>query len=291
VVEIFPVPVLFGVERDELVPDFGDPRGGGTRFHEGQDMRAPLGTPIVSPTEAIVISTGSGSSAGNYVYTANPGGETFRYMHLDTIADIKRGDELKAGDFIGTVGDTGNAPDGVYHLHFEVRDEDNTPTDPHERLDEEPFSVKEKMSFLRNILRDVDDDDEYAVFLVKTFPKDFVTAAEKKYRLPGQIEDALDNTGVNDKVKLLAKLDALIRSIPSIVPAGLEEGESGAAVSLMQTYLVYTASGPARDALAAAGATGYYGRITAAALREYQEQNKLSVTSVYDAQTRAHMIL
>ena len=290
IVDAFPVPVLFSVYKDVLVPDFGDSRGGGTRSHEGQDMRAPLGTPIVSPTEAIVISTGFGDSAGNFVYTANPGGETFRYMHLDTIADIKRGDELDTGDFIGTVGDTGNAPDGVYHLHFEVRNSKNTPTDPYERFDDEPFSIKEKMSFLRDIFRDIDDDEEYAEFLVSTFSSDFMTAAEKKYSLPSVIEDALDDSGINDKAKLLAKLETLIRSIPSIIPAGLGEGDSGVGVSLMQTYIIYTSTGSARDALAAAGATGYYGGITSAAVNEYQEQNKLTMTGRYDIETKTHMM-
>jgi hypothetical protein len=48
IVEAFPVPVLFGVDYDALVPDFGDVRGGGTRSHEGQDMRESQGAPIVS---------------------------------------------------------------------------------------------------------------------------------------------------------------------------------------------------------------------------------------------------
>lgn len=290
IVKEFPIPILFGVELDDLVPDFGDSRGGGTRSHEGQDMRAPLGTPVVSPTEAIVLSIGTGPSAGKFVYTANPGGETFRYMHLDTIADLKRGDELDVGDFIGTVGDTGNAPDGVYHLHFEVRDEKNRPTDPYERLDEDSFSVKQKMSFLRDIMREVDDENEYAEFLVEAFPEDFLTATKKKYRLPGEIEEALEDSGINDKAELLAKLDTLISSIPSIVPAGLVEGDSGVGVSLLQTYLIYVGSGPDRDALAAAGATGYYGRITAAAVTEYQDQNRIPETGLYDIKTKAHMV-
>ena len=122
-VEEFSIPVLFGVEFDDLVPDFGDSRGGGTRTHEGQDMRALKGAPIVSPTEAVVIKTGTGSSAGKYVYTANPGGETFRYMHLDYIADLYPGDRLDVGDFIGTVGDTGlvrKSGRDASHLHFEI---------------------------------------------------------------------------------------------------------------------------------------------------------------------------
>src|SRR5690606_33403599 len=98
IVKEVPIPVLFGVEYNDIRSDFGDPRGDGTREHEGQDIFAPEGTPIVSPTDAIVLSTGEGEGSGVYIYTANPGGETFRFMHLKDVADLDRGDELKIGD-------------------------------------------------------------------------------------------------------------------------------------------------------------------------------------------------
>ncbi len=133
-VEHMPVPVLFA-RYASIYPDFGDPRGGGTREHEGQDILAPKGSFIVSPTEAVVTRTGKGGSAGIYVYTANPGGETFRYMHLDDIADgVKSGTVLKAGDLIGYVGNTGNAAGGPDHLHFEIRD-GRKAIDPYPRID------------------------------------------------------------------------------------------------------------------------------------------------------------
>lgn len=289
VIKTFPIPILFGVELSSIVPDFGDSRGGGTRLHEGQDFHALQGAPIVSPTAAIVLSTGTGDSAGKYVYTANPGGETFRYMHLDYIADIKPGDKLAVGDFIGTVGDTGNAPDGVYHLHFEVRDDKNIATDPYIRLDEEPFSVKDKAKFLTDILHDVKDEDEYAEFLVQSFPADFSAALQKKYKLPSVIKEALADTGANDKIALLDKLDKLIRSIPAVLPANLKEGDSGTVVSLMQTFIIYTSEGAARDKLAASGATGYYGSVTSAAILEYQVTHKLAETGIFDAKTKAFM--
>mgnify|MGYP002622172885 CR=1 FL=1 len=240
-VDEFSIPILFGVQHNEVIRDFGDLRGGGTRLHEGQDMHAPQGTPIVSPTEAIVIRTGTGPSAGKYVYTANPGGETFRYMHLDDIADLDPGDELDVGDLIGTVGDTGNAPDGVYHLHFEVRDDDNDATDPYPRLDE-AFTVKEKMSFLRDILRNFRSSErkEYAQFLVKTFTEDFQEALREDYDFPDEIEDAMDDIGIVSAAKLQDQLNELIASIPRILSLELENGDSGAAVQLLQLFLIYS---------------------------------------------------
>lgn len=133
-VDHMPVPVLF-VAYSKIHPDFGDPRGGGSREHEGQDILAPLRSFIVSPTEAVVTRVGKGSSSGIYVYTAGPGGETFRYMHLDEVADgVKSGTVLKPGDLIGYVGNTGNAAGGPTHLHFEIRD-GRKAEDPYPRID------------------------------------------------------------------------------------------------------------------------------------------------------------
>lgn len=287
VVETFAIPVLF--ERIELSENFGDPRDGGTRLHEGLDIFARKGTPIVSPTEAIVISTGKGDSAGNYVYTANPGGETFRYMHLDSIADIDPGDELDIGDLIGTVGDTGNAPDGVYHLHLEVRDEDNEATDPFPRLTK-VFTNQERMSFVDNILDTVDEDkDDYAAFLVTTFTDDFKAGLRAGYRLPEEIVEALEDIGIVSTVRAEEQLAETLAQIPQALVIELSPGDNSLLVSLLQVYLIYTTEGPAREALKSAGPTGYYGTITANAVSAYQTTHGLTATGMYDADTRSNM--
>jgi peptidoglycan LD-endopeptidase LytH len=286
-VERFSVPVLFRVTAASLRSDFGEPRGDGTRSHEGQDMLAPKGTPIVSPTAAVVTATGDGESSGKYVYTAAPGGETFRYMHLDSIASIKRGDKLKVGDLIGTVGDTGNAPDGVYHLHFEVRDDKNKATDPFPRLGAD-FTLKQKISFLDGIL-DESKDDDYAEFLVKNFTKEIAEGARLGYDLPSEIEAELKKTGLGAAIDIQAALAKIILTIPSVLTTDIKTGDSGAKVSLLQLYIMYNSTGPARDKLALSGATGYFGPVTAAALSEYQTANKLTATGIYDAATRKVM--
>ncbi len=145
------VPVLLGVSVSQLSPNFGDPRGGGTRSHEGLDIMAPRGAFVVSPTEAVVVRIGEGESAGIYVYTANPGGETFAYMHLDSIADgVKPGTKLQAGDIIGYVGNTGNASGGAAHLHFEIRGK-NGLVDPYTRITRE-FTLEERIAGLKSLL-------------------------------------------------------------------------------------------------------------------------------------------
>ncbi|MCA9366246.1 peptidoglycan DD-metalloendopeptidase family protein [Candidatus Kaiserbacteria bacterium] len=288
IVEDLPVPVLFGVDIDTVTPDFGDPRGDGTRTHEGQDLVAPQGTPIVSPTEAVVLRIGDGVSSGLYVRTANPGGEQFVYMHLDAInEELDEGDVLDVGDFIGTVGDTGNAKGIAYHLHFEIRD--GEALDPYPRLTD-TFTLKEKVSFLEGILDGVDDKDTYTELLVENFPADFKAALQAGYDLPDEFTEALEDAGVVTEAKLLETLNKLIDSIPTALPTGLTVGDQGTAVSLLQTYLLLRSDGPAHAQLQAAGATGYYGSITTAALREYQTENDLTETGVFDSATKADML-
>lgn len=150
-VEELPIPVLLGVATRNLSKNFGDARDGGARTHEGLDIMAPMGALVASPTEAVVTRTGEGGSAGIYVYTANPGGETFVYMHLMAIADgVKAGTKLEAGDIIGYVGDTGNAKGGAPHLHFEIRD-GREAIDPYPRLARE-FTLEERIESLTKLL-------------------------------------------------------------------------------------------------------------------------------------------
>lgn len=289
IVEDIKIPILFAVTLDDISPNFGDSRGGGTREHEGQDIFAPKGTPIVSPTEAIVIRTGEGTSAGKYVYTANPGGETFRYMHLDSIANIDSGDELKAGDFIGTVGDTGNAPDGVYHLHLEIRDENNDPLDPYERLTEE-FTLKQQVSFLKDIFGNIRNDDEYARILVDEYPSVFKQALRENWDLPREIEEELEDQDIEKELDAEQGLRSVLSAIPKILSPDLSEGDTSIFVSLLQLYLIYASDTPERDRLAGAGPTGYYGSITTAAVKAFQDNENLPVTGEFDTRTRGEML-
>lgn len=290
IVEKIPIPILFGVPYKTVRADFGDPRGGGTRTHEGQDLFAKEGTPIISPTKAIVIRTGEGDSAGKYIYTANPGGETFRYMHLKDVANLDPGDEIDVGDYLGTVGDTGNASGTPHHLHFEMRDEDNKAQDPYPRLSETGFTLKEKMSFLKDIFAKRRDDETYAKFLVDTYTSEFKSALSAGYVLPEAIEDALEDKGLLSAKTALEQLTQVIASIPKMLSVELRQGSSGMTVTLLQMYLIYATDGPARDVLATAGLTGYFGPATAAALKEYQGRHLLEQTGAYDAKTRAKMI-
>ena len=157
------IPVLFGVTRADITPDFGDPRGGGTRSHEGQDIRALEGTPIVSPVKGTVSGFGTAANPGKYVYVKGSDGYTYAFMHLDEIAKLKRGQKLKVGDLIGTVGETGNAKGTTPHLHFEIRK--GKPIDPYPRLTKE-FTFEDKITYLNGALSDLKKSDELVKFVV-----------------------------------------------------------------------------------------------------------------------------
>ncbi len=271
-VQNLPIPVLFTVKLEDLTENFGDPRGGGTRTHEGLDILAPSGTPIVSPTKAVVIKTGSEGSAGKYVYTRNPGGETFVYMHLASIAPLKAGQFLEIGDVIGTVGDTGNAKGGTPHLHLEIRK--SKPTDPFPRLTKE-FTLTEHITFTNRMLVNTKSSKErvrLATSLVERYNGFFLEAAQSKIVLDKSLGAALNTFTSN------FTLDG--------VPAGLALGSRSDAVVTLQMALMMSNAGEKTTLLREAGATGYFGSLTEAALREYQTLKKLRVTGIYDVSTR-----
>jgi murein DD-endopeptidase MepM/ murein hydrolase activator NlpD len=98
---------------------FGAARSGHT--HEGQDILAPAGTPLVAATDSVIAEAGSDGSQGNYVYLYDRRRDrTYVYMHMIAPAIVGAGDDVRAGERVGSVGCTGSCWGD--HLHFEVRD-------------------------------------------------------------------------------------------------------------------------------------------------------------------------
>ncbi len=89
------------------------------KFHEGVDFSAPVGTEIYSTGDGTVINISKSKRAYGHSIMIDHGFgyETF-YAHCDKI-HVKKGQKVKRGQVIGTVGNTGksNAP----HLHYEVK--------------------------------------------------------------------------------------------------------------------------------------------------------------------------
>ncbi len=116
--------------------DFGDPRG--SRSHEGNDMMAPRRSPVVAVEAGKIRIHNGSSSAGCMLYLYGKSGTTYLYIHLNNdlgkgndnrggcktgvsyAPGLRDGEQVRAGELIGFVGDSGDANGVGTHLHFEL---------------------------------------------------------------------------------------------------------------------------------------------------------------------------
>ena len=109
---------------------FGYPRDGGARDHEGIDIFAPRGTPVLAVAAGKITKVSSDNMGGRVVWQEDEErGVTYYYAHLNR-QDVSVGKRVKAGDRIGTVGNSGNARGASPHLHFAVYRPGMKPLDP-----------------------------------------------------------------------------------------------------------------------------------------------------------------
>ena len=122
--------------KSHFYDDWKERRGGGSRLHEGLDVRAPKGAKIVAVADGIINTVAFSESSGYYIAIDHMNGWLSLYVHLndDIIGDdnaggsasafakeYKRGDRVQRGEVIGFVGNSGNAEGTVPHLHFELK--------------------------------------------------------------------------------------------------------------------------------------------------------------------------
>lgn len=132
--------VLTVFPHDTAAVNFWDSWGArrsGGRSHEGTDIMSPRGTEILAAADGMVTDLGSQRLSGYFIRLDHGDGWSTTYMHLnnDTVGTdddsgglwtavhptISIGTEVKAGDVIGYVGDSGNAEHTQPHTHFEVK--------------------------------------------------------------------------------------------------------------------------------------------------------------------------
>ena len=108
------------VSKKQIADTWHAPRGS-DRLHEGQDIFAPQGTPVLSATEGYILNIGENNLGGQTVSVVGAGGRTYYYAHLDSYAPhIAEGDYVTRETLLGYVGTTGNASGTPPHLHFGV---------------------------------------------------------------------------------------------------------------------------------------------------------------------------
>ena len=126
----------FGVGRDHDSPD--SCRNG----HCGVDVGEIKGEAVLASHDGVVarvVREEGPDRGGRYVRLLHNGGHIItQYMHLDTVAaDLKPGLHVRAGEVIGTVGDSGTVHSGP-HLHFTVATRDSEDA-PEKYIDPEPL--------------------------------------------------------------------------------------------------------------------------------------------------------
>ena len=111
-----------------------DPLTGVRAFHQGVDIAAAPGQAVRAAADGLVVRAGNLGGLGRAVVIAHGFGTTTRYGHLARLT-VAPGQELRRGDVIGYVGNTGRSTG--YHLHYEVH-VDGRPVDPASYLLEDP---------------------------------------------------------------------------------------------------------------------------------------------------------
>jgi murein DD-endopeptidase MepM/ murein hydrolase activator NlpD len=112
----FPVPSL---ARRPVESGFGDERDAGRRQHEGIDIFAARGTPVVAVRGGLA-QPGTNPLGGTVVWVRDAArGRSYYYAHLESTA-ITSTQVVKAGTVLGYIGNTGNARNTAPHLHFGI---------------------------------------------------------------------------------------------------------------------------------------------------------------------------
>lgn len=125
---VFPVQGPHGTRG--FIGTFGAPRSGG-RTHEGFDVVAACGTPLVAVRSGRVLRRGYDPVLyGNYLLIHGEGEHrSYFYAHMPRRALVGHGERVLEGERVGAVGETGNAISVGCHLHFEIH-VDGAPIDP-----------------------------------------------------------------------------------------------------------------------------------------------------------------
>jgi len=101
------------------------------RHHEGIDISASKGTELYATSGGKVVFVGEKGGWGKLIIIDHENNYQSRYAHLYKIL-VNSGEEVKQGQLIGKVGNTGLTT--VPHVHFEIR-KDQTPVNPAELID------------------------------------------------------------------------------------------------------------------------------------------------------------
>ncbi|QRR02180.1 peptidoglycan DD-metalloendopeptidase family protein [Dyadobacter sandarakinus] len=109
-----------GHGMSSVISYWGADRDAGARLHEGIDIKAKRGTPVVACEQGFVTQTGTNNLGGKVVFVSSlQSPYSLYYAHLDSQL-VVTGTRVARGDTLGLVGNTGNAITTTPHLHFGI---------------------------------------------------------------------------------------------------------------------------------------------------------------------------
>jgi murein DD-endopeptidase MepM/ murein hydrolase activator NlpD len=128
------LPILdFPVDKhkmSDVISFWGAQRDGGARSHEGIDIKAKRGTPVLASANGFVTQAGTNNLGGKVVFlSVHDSPYSLYYAHLDS-QFVSFGKRVIKGDTLGLVGNTGNAITTAPHLHFGIYSRNEGAVDP-----------------------------------------------------------------------------------------------------------------------------------------------------------------
>jgi peptidoglycan LD-endopeptidase LytH len=110
---------------------WGAPRDGGRRRHQGIDLLAPAGTPLVAVASGQIVrlSNTDRGRGGISLWLRDARGTAYYYAHNQHNL-VRLGQQVRAGQLLARVGTSGNARGGPPHLHFQIHPGGGRPVSP-----------------------------------------------------------------------------------------------------------------------------------------------------------------
>jgi murein DD-endopeptidase MepM/ murein hydrolase activator NlpD len=122
------------------------------RPHRGTDYAAPTGTPVYAAGDGRVVEAGYNRSNGNYLFIQHGEGFKTHYLHLNK-KRVARGDRVKQGQVIGTVGSTGAATGPHLHYEFLVNGVHRNPRTVHKILPKAKSLPESEIALFKDAIR------------------------------------------------------------------------------------------------------------------------------------------
>ncbi len=150
-----------GKTSSAILSVFGVSRDAGRRVHNGVDIFARRHTPVLAPSDAQVRRVGENDLGGNVIWLFDSKRSiTLYFAHLQT-QDVELNMQVKAGQTIGTIGNTGNAQTTPPHLHFGIYARGSGPVDPAPyitKIEDTPIGVSANLEMLGRWARSKESD-------------------------------------------------------------------------------------------------------------------------------------